>query len=104
MWGIVCALFGTMVAFALHKWAANWAPATRVLLATVASTFPVFGIAGLALAALGGFPMSVLAMSPDEFLIPFAFQIVLVVTFAAPATWLVSRRTKNPGHPADIFK
>jgi hypothetical protein len=104
MWGIACAMFGTLVAFALHKWAANWNFTTRVAVATVASTFPVFGIAAFALTALGGFPMSVLSLSPSEFLIPFAVQIVLIVTFAIPATWLVSRRTRKPRHPTSVFE
>ncbi|MBW8752574.1 MAG: hypothetical protein JF595_00235 [Sphingomonadales bacterium] len=104
MWGIACAMFGTLIAFALHKWAANWNFTTRVVVATIASTFPVLGIAAFALAALVGFPMSALSLSPTEFLIPFAVQIVLIVTFAIPATWLVSRRARNPRHPTGVFE
>lgn len=104
MWGVACAMFGTLVAFALHKWAANWNFTTRVAVATVASTFPVFGVAAFALTALGGFPMSALSLSAGEFLIPFVVQIVLIITFAIPATWLVSRRTRKPRHPTDVFE
>lgn len=104
MWAIACAIFGIIVAFALAKWASRWSVTRRVVGATCASTLPVFGVAGFALAALGGFPMSVLSMSLDEFLIPFFIQLTLIVAFSAPATWLVSRQARNAPHLADIFE
>jgi len=104
MWGVPCAMFGTMVAAALARWAVRWNLTTRIILATIASASPVLAVAGIASASMGDFPMSVLSLSPDEFLIPLAIQLVLILVFATPAIWLVSRRMKHESSLQDIFE
>jgi hypothetical protein len=103
MWAIACAIFGIIVALALARWAASRSVTARTVVATSASTLPVLGVAGFAL-ALGGFPISVLSTSFVEFLVPFAMQLALIVAFSAPAIWLVSRRARKAPHLAGIFE
>jgi hypothetical protein len=59
------------------------------------------GVLGFALAPSKG--QVLLSMSPNEFLIPFALQIIMVVVTALPVAWLISRRSSKPLMPTDVF-
>ena len=100
LWAFASALIGGFVAFALNRRAVGWSLVTRVLFAIAASLSPTFGIVAFLFAAVG--PISVW-FSPDEFLIPFAVQLVLIVALATPVAWLVSRRGVRNPVPTDVF-
>ena len=99
-WSFASALFGGLLAAALNKWAAGWSLMTRFLVAIAASIFPTFVIVGFYMVALGAIP---LWTSLDEFLIPFALQILLIVIVSTPIAWLVSRRGARNPVPTDVF-
>jgi hypothetical protein len=98
---IPCALWGALIAFALGRWAVSLTVITRSLLATIASIFPVAGMAAI---ATGGSLQLLLSMSPDEFIVPFSVQIALIVFLAAPPIWLISRRRPKARHPSEVFE
>lgn len=100
VFAVPCALFGVIVAFALNRWAVGRTVATRTFLASAASICPVVGIVAI---AAGGSPELLFAMSPDEFLIPFALQLAVIIALATPAAWLVSRRGRGPRSPSQFF-
>ena len=99
LFAVPCAIFGVMVAFLLRKWAAGRTVAMRTFIASVASTIPALGVVAY---VAGGSPTIIFLMSPDEFLIPFVFQIALILAVAAPAVWFVSRR--RPRTPTNVFE
>jgi hypothetical protein len=100
VWSFAGALIGGLVSLALNKWAAGWSLPKRIFLAVAASIFPTIGIVGFLLIAN---PTLSVWWSPDEFLIPFALQIALVLAFSAPLAWLVSRRGARKPVPIDTF-
>jgi hypothetical protein len=100
VWSFASALVGGLVSLALNKWAARWSLVKRVSFAVAASTFPTIGIVGFLLMAN---PTLSVWWSADEFLIPFALQIVLILVFAAPVAWLISRRGSRKPVPTDVF-
>lgn len=99
IWSFASALIGGLVSIALNKWASSWSLARRVLIAVAAATLPTLGIVAFYFAALG--PIS-LWFSPDEFLIPFALQVFMIVVVSAPIAWLISRRAPKPVS-TDVF-
>jgi sensor histidine kinase regulating citrate/malate metabolism len=100
LWAFASALFGGLLAVALNRWAVGWSLVTRALVAVSASISPTFGIVVVGFAALG--PIS-LWLSPDEFLIPFALQVFLILVFAAPIVWLISRRAARKPAVKEVF-
>jgi hypothetical protein len=98
---VLCALFGVIVALALNKWAVGRTVTIRTFLASAASLFPALGIVAI---AAGGSPELLLAMSPDEFLIPFALQLAAIIALAAPSAWLVSRRKRGAPSQSKVFE
>lgn len=97
------AVWGGVVAFALNRWSSGWSLPRRVVISVMASLVPIFGFAGFALAS--SFGRVLLSMSPDEFLVPFAIQIVLILALSAPVAWLVSKYGQDKRcAPADVFE
>jgi hypothetical protein len=98
VWSFASALVGALVAVALNKWSRGWALKTRMFFAVAGAILPTFGV--VAFFAYPG--MSSFLLSFDEFLIPFALQILMVVAVSAPIAWLVSRTARKPV-PTDVF-
>jgi hypothetical protein len=52
-----------------------------------------------------GDPLSlILSMSPDEFLLPFVFQLAISLAIALPVSWLISRHTPEGQFRASVFE
>lgn len=100
-WSLASALFCGLVAVALNRWASGWSFARRVAVATLASVIPAIGAVGIALAPSEG--QVLLSMSPDEFVIPFILQIVMIIVVAIPVAWLLSRRAPTIRTRTDVF-
>lgn len=102
VWSIGGALLCGVVALALNRWARSWELRTRVGIATLVSLFPAMAIVVIVVAPGRG--QVLLSMSPDEFLLPFAFQILMVLALSVPVAWLVSRRSPKSQIQTDVFK
>lgn len=99
IWGFAGALVAGLVAFALNKWMPGWSLARRVGFAVAAGTALPFGIVVFYFFSLGSIS---LWSSPDEFLIPFTLQCLLIIVLSAPTAWLISRRVAKPD-VTDVF-
>lgn len=99
LWSFASALIGGAVALALNKWATSWSWMVRFLVAEAASILP-FCIVAFYLFELGNIS---LWTSPDEFLLPFALQVFLILVVSTPTVWLVSRRRARKPAPTDVF-
>lgn len=100
VWSFASALFGGLSAAALNKWAGGWSLTARFLVAMAASILPTAAIVGSYMVALGAIP---LWTSLEDFLIPFALQIFLIVVVSAPIVWLVLRRGVRNAVATDVF-
>jgi membrane protein implicated in regulation of membrane protease activity len=94
------ALLCGVIALALNRWVPGWSLTRRTLIAAIASVFPASSIAGFLLVRD---PQVLFSMSPDEFLIPFTFQIIMILVISLPIAWLVARRRSSRDIPTDIF-
>lgn len=88
LFSALSSLLCAVVAFALNRWVPQWSLTRRTVVAVAASFIPAFALVAFALApSYGGV---LLSMSPDEFLAPFAIQIVLILVVSAPVALFVS--------------
>ena len=102
-WGIASALFCGLIAAALNLWLSKWHFRLRVLAALLASLLPTVAAVCFVLGSPSNFGL-LLSMSPDEFLIPFVIQIVVVLILAVPTAWLISSRAVRERPSIETFE
>lgn len=102
VWGLASALFCGLVALVLNRFASRWRTELRLITATVSSVFPTMAITVLVLAPSGAAILGF--MDLDEFLVPFALQIFIILALSAPVAWLISRQRPQSHIPTDIFE
>lgn len=102
LFSALSSLLGAVVAFALNRWFPLWSLTRRAVVAVATSFLPAFALVAFALAPSSGEVL--LSMSPDEFLVPFAIQIALILVVSAPVALFVSWYGRgNRSIPTEVF-
>jgi predicted dienelactone hydrolase len=100
LWAIVSALIAGLLALALNRWTPHWSRRKRNVIAVGLATFPTFGIAG---ALMMVNPLLSVWWSLDEFIIPFAVQIALILVFSVPVVMLAATRDARTAGLKEVF-
>ena len=104
IWTTVSTLVSAIAATLLNRHAARRGRALRAAIATAAAAMPALAVTAVVLLSTGD-PLSlILSMSPDEFLLPFAFQLAISLAVALPVSWLISRYEPDGRHGAGVFE
>jgi ABC-type Fe3+ transport system permease subunit len=104
VWTIGSTLVGALVAVLLNRRAAARSRWLRTLVATAFALLPTMLITMVALLSSGD-PLSlILSMSPDEFIIPLAIQLAIILLIASPMLWLISRRVRRERPETKVFE
>ncbi|MBB4152015.1 hypothetical protein [Sphingobium scionense] len=104
LWCVAGIIITIMTALGLNRWRPEWTHARRALISITASTTPVIGITAFLLGSLDGPFSLILTLEPDEFLVPFGFQILVSVFSAAPLGWWISRIPRAPHLSETVFE
>lgn len=104
LWCVAGIIITIMTALGLNRWRSEWTHARRALISIAASTTPVIGITAFLLASLHDPFSLILTLDPDEFLVPFGFQILVSVFSAAPLGWWISRIPRAPHLSETVFE
>ncbi|WP_207078119.1 hypothetical protein [Novosphingobium sp. KA1] len=97
-------LGGAIVAIILNRHAAGRSRSLRTVIATASALLPTPVVTAVVLLSSGD-PLSlILSMSPDEFLFPFAFQLVISLAIALPVSWLISKHEPDQMHGTGVFE
>lgn len=92
VWTAFSTFVGAIVAIILNRHAAERSRWLRAAIATATALMPALLVTALVLLSVGH-PLSLLlSMSPEEFLLPFAFQLAITLSVALPVSWLISRQ------------
>lgn len=104
VWTAVSTLVAAIVAMLLNRHAIRRSRALRTALATAAAAMPALAVTAVVLLSTGDPVSLILSMSPDEFLLPFAFQLAISLVVALPVSWLIGRYEPEGRHRASVFE
>lgn len=104
VWTVVSTLVGALVAVLLNRNAAGRSRWLRTLISTAFALLPDMLLTVVVLISPGEPLALILSMSPDEFLIPFALQLAIVLVISLPLMWTISGRVPEGRHEADVFE
>lgn len=101
IWSLASAILSGGAAFALNHWMSRHSVKRRTVFATMIGLAPTaIAIGWVALPTNGQVFMS---MSPEEFLIPLAIQIAIILIVSTPTAWLVSQRRRHGENLSNVF-
>lgn len=104
IWTAVSTLVAAIVALVLSRRAARRSRWLRTVIATAFAFTPSLMVTAVALLSSGD-PLSlILSMSPDEFLLPFAYQLAVSFAVALPVSLLISGHTPERRDRASAFE
>lgn len=104
VWTVVSTLIGGIVAVLQNRKAARRSRWRRTLIATAFALLPVMLLTVIVL-ILSGQPLFLaLSMSPDEFVIPLAFQLAVILVISLPLMWIIGGRVPAGSSEADVFE